>query len=91
MKALARSARAATADELRQAIESHLEETEEQVSRLEKAFQLLNESAKPKPCAGMQGILEEAADLAREEDEGAALDAALIAAAQRQRPPPRRP
>lgn len=83
VKALPRLARAATSDELRQAIESHLEETEEQVTRLEQAFDLLNESARTKPCAGMQGIVEEAADLIREEDEGVALDAALIAAAQR--------
>lgn len=83
VKALPRMAKAATSEELRQAIESHLEETEEQVSRLEQAFELLQETAKAKVCAGMQGIVEEAADLIREEDEGAALDAALIAAAQR--------
>jgi ferritin-like metal-binding protein YciE len=83
VKALPRLAKAATSDELRQAIESHLGETEEQVSRLEQAFELLNEPAKAKPCKGMQGIVEEAADLIREEDKGAALDAALIAGAQR--------
>jgi len=76
-------AKAATSQELREAVESHLAETEEQVSRLEKAFDLLNEPAKAKVCAGMQGIVEEAADLIREEEEGAALDAALIASAQR--------
>jgi ferritin-like metal-binding protein YciE len=83
VKALPRMAKTATSDELRQLIESHLAETEEQVSRLEQAFELLQESPKAKVCEGMQGIVEEAADLIREEDEGVALDAALIAAAQR--------
>ena len=83
VKALPKLAKAATSEELREAVESHLAETEEQVSRLEKAFELLNEPAKAKVCAGMQGIVEEAADLIREEEEGAALDAALIASAQR--------
>lgn len=83
VKALPKLAKAATSDELRQALQDHLEETEEQVGRLEEVFQLLEESGKPKPCAGMLGIVEEGSDLIREEDKGAALDAGIIAAAQR--------
>ena len=83
VKALPKLAKAATSPELRAAIEGHLGETEEQVSRLEQAFELLEESGKPKPCAGMQGIIEEGSDLIEEEDKGAALDAGIIASAQR--------
>ena len=83
LKAIPKLAKAATSDELRQALEDHLGETEEQVSRLEQVFELLEESGKPKPCAGMQGIIEEGSELIQEEDEGAALDAGIIASAQR--------
>ena len=83
VRALPKLAKAATSPDLREALESHLGETEEQVSRLEQAFQMLNETAKPKPCAGMQGIVEEGSDLIKESDKGAALDAGIIAGAQR--------
>jgi ferritin-like metal-binding protein YciE len=61
----------------------HLEETREQVTRLEEVFEALGEKVKAKPCAGMAGILEEGKDTMEEDAEGAVLDAALIAAAQR--------
>jgi len=82
-KALPKLAKAATSPELRAALESHLGETEEQINRLERVFELLEESGKPKPCAGMQGIVEEGSDLIEQEDKGAALDAGIIASAQR--------
>jgi ferritin-like metal-binding protein YciE len=83
VKALPKLAKAATSSELRAAIENHLGETEEQINRLAQVFELLEESGKPKPCAGMQGIVEEGSDLIEEEDKGAALDAGIIASAQR--------
>lgn len=83
VRALPKLAKAATSPDLREALESHLGETEEQVSRLEQAFEMLSETAKPKPCAGMQGIVEEGSDLIKESDKGAALDAGIIAGAQR--------
>jgi ferritin-like metal-binding protein YciE len=83
VKALPKLAKAATADELREAIEHHLGETEEHVTRLEKVFELLDEQAKPKTCAGMAGIIEEGADLIKESEKGAALDAGIIGGGQR--------
>ncbi len=83
VKALPRLAKAATSDELRQAIESHLAETENQVSRLEQVFERLDEKPRAKVCAGMAGIVEEASDLLKEGGEDAVLDAGIIAAAQR--------
>ena len=83
VKAIPKMAKAVTSPDLRTALESHLAETEEQVSRLEQIFDLLNEPVKAKKCAGMEGILEEGSDILKEEDEGPALDAAIVASAQR--------
>jgi len=83
LKALPRMAKAATSDELRAALESHLEETQGQVARLEKVFELLDEKPRGKHCAGMAGIIEEGSDLLQEDFEGAVMDACIIAAGQR--------
>jgi len=58
-KALPKLAKAATSPELRQAFESHLEETRGHVERLEQVFELLDEKAKGKHCDGIAGIIEE--------------------------------
>jgi ferritin-like metal-binding protein YciE len=83
VRALPKLAKAATSPDLREALESHLAETEEQVSRVEQAFEMLNESAKAKTCPGMMGIVEEGSELIKEHEKGAALDAGIIAGAQR--------
>lgn len=83
LKALPKMAKAATADELAQAFEDHLEETETQIERLEKVFKELGVSPKGKKCKAMEGLIEEGKELMEEEAEPAVLDAALIAAAQR--------
>ena len=82
-KALPKMAKAATHDDLREAFEMHLEETQEQISRLEEVFEALGEKVKAKPCKGMAGIIEEGSETMQEDADGAVLDAALIAAAQR--------
>jgi ferritin-like metal-binding protein YciE len=79
LKALPKMAKAAQDDELRSAFESHLEETEEHVNRLEKVFQVMDEPAKAKKCKAMQGLIQEGEELIKN-DEG---DAALICAAQK--------
>ena len=83
IKALPKLAKAATHEDLREAIESHLEETREQVARLEEVFEVLGEKVRAKTCTGMQGIIEEGSELIQEEEEGPILDAGIIAAAQR--------
>jgi ferritin-like metal-binding protein YciE len=82
-KALLKMARAAQSDELREAFESHLEETEEHVRRLERAAVTVDEKLKRKPCKAMQGLVEEGSELMKEKKGSPALDAALIAAAQK--------
>jgi len=83
IKALPKMAKASSSDELREAFESHLEETRTHVERLEQAFKLLNEPARGKHCAGIAGIIEEGSDLMEEDLEDAAMDAGLIAGGQR--------
>jgi len=83
VRALPKLAKAASSPELREALESHLTETEGHVTRLEQAFDILDEAAKTKTCAGMLGIVEEGSDLIKEKARGSALDAGIIAGAQR--------
>jgi ferritin-like metal-binding protein YciE len=82
-KALPKMAKAAESEELRQAFEEHLHQTEEQISRLDQVFESLGESMKRKTCKGMQGLLEEGNEVMQEQKGSAAIDAALIAAAQK--------
>src|SRR6187431_1102113 len=83
VKALPKMIKGATSDELREAFESHLEETHGQVSRLERVFELLDEKPRGKHCAGMAGILEEGSETLEEDAEDAVMDACIIAGAQR--------
>ena len=83
VKALPKMAKGATSSELRTLIEGHLDETQEQVKRLERAFQLLDEKPRGKHCAGIAGIIEEGSNLLEEDFDGAVLDAGIIAGAQR--------
>jgi ferritin-like metal-binding protein YciE len=80
---LPRLARAATSPSLRQAMERHLAETEDQVSRLEQAFAELGVAPRGRRCKAMEGLLEEGKELLQEEGHEAVLDAALISAARR--------
>jgi ferritin-like metal-binding protein YciE len=83
-KAIPKLVKAATNDELRSALESHLEETEEQIVRLEEAFEHLDTAAKGKPCAGMRGIIEEGDEHVKEDyDDDGLRDAVIIGSAQR--------
>ena len=83
VRALPKMAKAASSDELRQAIEDHLEETTNQVQRLEQAFEQLDKTAKGKTCKAMKGLIEEGGEVIEEDSETPINDLALIAAAQR--------
>lgn len=82
-KALPKMARAAQHPELRQGFQTHFQETEGQIARLEQAAQALGESIKRKTCKAMKGLIEEGSEMMQEKKGSAALDAALIAAAQK--------
>ena len=82
-KALPKMAKAANSPELKEAIENHLEETRQQVQRLEQVFAAIEEKARGKHCEGIAGIIEEGQTVMQEEYDEATADALLIAAAQR--------
>jgi ferritin-like metal-binding protein YciE len=83
VRALPKMAKAAGSDELRQALEDHLEETTNQVQRLEQAFEELDKTAKGKTCKAMKGLIEEGGEVIEEDSQSPISDLALIAAAQR--------
>jgi ferritin-like metal-binding protein YciE len=82
VKALPRMAKAAESDELREAFEHHLEETEGQVDRLEQVFELIDKPARGKTCAAIKGLTEEAQEVMKEFKGTPALDAGILSAAQ---------
>lgn len=84
VKALPALVRSARAPKLRSAIQGHLEETRDHVTRLEEVFATLDEKASGKHCDGIAGILEEGASIMdREFADDATSDACLIASGQR--------
>jgi ferritin-like metal-binding protein YciE len=83
IKALPKMAKAASSDELRRAIEEHLEQTKGQAERLEQIFQELDLKPKGKKCVAMEGLIEEGKEVLEEEAEPAVIDAGIIGAAQK--------
>ena len=82
LKALPQMADAAESEELRGAFAVHLKETEGQVRRLEQIFEIVGEKPEGIPCKAIQGIIEEGQEILQAFEDGEALDAGLIAAAQ---------
>jgi ferritin-like metal-binding protein YciE len=81
-KALPKMIKKATDPQLTQAFQTHLTETESQISRLEQVFKTLGRSAKPVDCPAIDGIVKEANEVAGEIADKQVLDAALAASAQ---------
>jgi ferritin-like metal-binding protein YciE len=82
-KALPKLAKAATSQELREAFETHLTETQGHVSKLEEVFASLDEKVRGKHCAGIAGIIEEGKSVMEEDFDDDVMDACLIAGGQR--------
>jgi len=83
VKALPKMAEASTSLILKRTFESHLQQTEGHVSRLESIFRQLNKDAKGQTCAAMKGLVSEGEDMVSHIDESPLRDAGLIAAANR--------
>jgi ferritin-like metal-binding protein YciE len=83
VKALPKMAKAAQSEALRQGFEHHLEQTTGHVDRLEQIFSAMDESPKGRKCAGMEGLVKEGEEVIKEQSSSDALDAGLIASAQR--------
>ena len=82
LKALPEMIEKATDAQLKQAFQSHLTETKNQVKRVEQVFQMHGVEAKGLDCPAIDGIIEEADDVAGEIADKEVLNAALAAAAQ---------
>lgn len=82
LKALPKMARGADDQQVIAAFEKHLAETEGQVERLEKVFEILGVAARGKTCPAIDGILEEGSEILEEYKGSASLDAGLVGAAQ---------
>jgi ferritin-like metal-binding protein YciE len=82
IKALPKMIEAAQSEELRNALNEHLEVTRTQATRIETICEELGEEAENEKCKGMEGVLKEGSDLLKEVSDEVK-DAAIIAAAQR--------
>jgi len=83
VKALPKMAKAASSPELKKGFEDHLQETKNQVQRLEDILEQLEVSGRGKKCKAMEGLIEEGKEVVDEDADPRVKDAALIAAAQR--------
>ena len=83
-KALPKMAKAATSDELRTAIQNHLAETENHITRVEQAFESIDEKAVAVKCEAMAGLIKEGDEIVEETEKGTLTrDAGIISAAQK--------
>ncbi|TXM96634.1 ferritin-like domain-containing protein [Methylobacterium sp. WL64] len=82
VKALKKSAKAAEHPELRQAFETHAEESAQQVERLTQVFEIIGKPARAKTCEAMQGITSEMEEDLEDFADSPAADAVLAACAQ---------
>jgi ferritin-like metal-binding protein YciE len=82
LKTLPKMAKAATSPELKQAFQTHRDETEGQIERLSEVFDLIGKAPRGKTCDAILGIIEEGKSIMEEFEGSPALDAGLVAAAQ---------
>ena len=83
LEALPKMAKKAQDPKLKQAFESHYQETEEQKARLEQVCEILGISPGRMKCKAMEGLIEEGKDMIHEDADPDVKDAGLIAEAQR--------
>jgi|ERR1043165_2680142 ferritin-like metal-binding protein YciE len=84
VKSLPKMIKAASSQDLKEAIQSHLEETESHVTRLEQVFESIEEKASAKKCEAMAGLVEEANEGVEDTEDGSLVrDVAIIACAQK--------
>src|SRR5215204_162604 len=83
VNALPKMANAVDSEDLRLALENHLEQTKTHVERLEMLSQKLNINPKGKNCMGMEGLIAEGTEILNSKGEMEPLEAAVIGAAQR--------
>lgn len=82
LKNLPKMARKASSEHLASAFQEHIDQTEGQVTRLEKIFEMLDKSPRGKRCPAIDGLAEEAGEIMQEAEDATVRDAGMLAAAQ---------
>lgn len=82
LAALPKMAKAADSDDLRAAFEKHHDETEGQIERLDRVFEMIDKKPQGKKCPAIDGIIEEGQEIIKDYKGSPALDAGMLAAAQ---------
>ena len=82
LKALPKMAKKSMSEDLAAAFETHRDETEQQVTRLEEIFGILDKPARGKKCPAIDGILEEGQEIIKEAKDDTVRDAGMLAAVQ---------
>lgn len=83
IKALPKMISKTSSEELKDALNEHLEITRQQAERLEQIFENMGERAKAEKCKGMEGVIKEGSELLKEEADEDVRDAAIVASAQK--------
>jgi ferritin-like metal-binding protein YciE len=83
LAARSKVARSINNEQLKDAFEQHMAETERQKARLEQILENMGESPRGKKCKGMEGLIEENKELLEEDPEPEVLDAGLIVGLQK--------
>lgn len=83
LKAIPKMIKKATDEKLVEALTKHLKETEQQVKRVEAAFEDTDKSPKAKKCEAMAGLIKEAQEMMEEEATSEVMDAVIIGLAQK--------
>ena len=82
LKSLPKMARKASSEDLGSAFEEHIEQTEGQVARLERIFEMIGKAPRGKRCPAIDGLAEEAGEIIDEAKDDTVRDAGMLAAAQ---------
>jgi len=82
-EALPKLIEAASFDQLKNALQEHLEVTNQQIQRLNQVFEILGEDPSGQTCKGMKGIIKEGDEMVSQGKDAATRDAGIISAAQR--------
>jgi ferritin-like metal-binding protein YciE len=84
LKALPKMRKGATTQELKDAIEEHTGQTQEQVARLEEVFEMLGKKPQAKKCEAMDGLTKEGEEVLESTEDGSMTrDSAIIMSAQK--------
>ena len=83
VKALPKLQKGAKSKALKDLVAAHLQETKDQVLRLNESFTSIDEKPTGEHCNGMEGLIEEGADSLEKEQEGASFDLGIVGAALR--------